>query len=128
MLGDGTGHFTRGTSLPFNFPRGMATGDFNRDGHADLVVFDDTGAGVTRNIFLGRGDGTFAASSQPAATYDYLTGTGDINGDGKLDLVVWNYYTEQITIYFGDGRGGFPTQTVVGTGRPVWGAHRRPQR
>jgi hypothetical protein len=123
MLGDGTGHFTRGTSLPFNFPRGMATGDFNRDGHADLVVFDDTGAGVTRNIFLGRGDGTFAASSQPAATYDYLTGTGDINGDGKLDLVVWNYYTEQITIYFGDGRGGFPTQTVVGTDDGLYGAH-----
>jgi hypothetical protein len=123
MIGDGTGHFKRGTSLPFTSPRGMVTGDFNRDGHADLVVFDDSGAGVTRNVFLGHGDGTFSTSVQPATTYDYVTGAGDIDGDGTLDLVVWNFYTQQINIYFGDGSGDFPTGTVLATVGSLYGTH-----
>src|SRR4029077_15734561 len=79
MMGDGTGHFTRGTSLPLRSPRGLVTGDFNCDGHADIVVLDDNGSGLMRKVFLGRGDGTFTESDQPSGSpYDYLRGAGDV--------------------------------------------------
>jgi len=123
MMGDGTGHFRLGTSLPLSYPRGIVTGDFNRDGHADLVALDDTGGAVVRKVFLGRGDGTFDETDQPGEVYDYLTGAGDINGDGRLDLVVWNYYTEQIRIYAGDGSGAFPAQRVAATVGGLYGSH-----
>lgn len=124
MIGDGTGRFTRGTSLPFTSPRGMVSGDFNRDGHADVVVMDGTSAGLKRKVFLGRGDGTFVESDQATAENDYLVGSGDINGDGKIDLVVWNYNYQQVGAYLGDGSGGFPTARMTSSmSTGLYGAH-----
>jgi hypothetical protein len=124
MFGDGTGRFVRKSSLPLSTPRGVVTGDFNGDGHADVAVLDDSGAGLMRKVLLGRGDGTFAASEAPQdSPYDYLTGTGDVDGDGTADLVVWNFYAQQISVYFGDGRGRFPTRTVLETVGGLYGTH-----
>ncbi|MCU1382702.1 MAG: hypothetical protein JWL71_1399, partial [Acidobacteria bacterium] len=124
MLGDGTGHFTLGTALPFTNPRGMVTGDFNRDGHADVIVIDETDSAISRKVFLGRGNGTFTETDQATAANDYLTGAGDVNGDGKLDLVVWNYSSRQIAVYLGDGKGGFPTERVAASaGGSLYGSH-----
>ena len=113
MMGDGAGHFTLGTSLPFTNPRGMVTADFNRDGHTDVVVMDDSGAGsLVRKVFLGRGDGTFAETDQTSRPYEYLIAAADFNGDGNVDLLVWDS-SQQVRIYLGDGSGAFPSESTA---------------
>jgi enediyne biosynthesis protein E4 len=70
-----------------------AWGDFNNDGHQDLVV---AGLWLPDKLFFNRGDGTFADSShmlhysrdrQRATSVSW----GDVNRDGWLDLLVTNY-------------------------------------
>ncbi len=70
-----------------------AWGDFNNDGHQDLVV---AGLWHPDKLFFNCGDGTFADSSQMLR---YSRGRqratsvswGDVNRDGWLDLLVTNY-------------------------------------
>ena len=123
LIGDGTGHFTLGASIAVNSAAGLLTGDFNRDGHADIVLLDQTAGGRLRKVFLGRGNGTFVESDQPMSNSVSLVGTGDINGDGTLDLAVWDSSTQQIGILLGNGTGGFPTETVTATVGGLYGAH-----
>jgi hypothetical protein len=124
MMGDGNGRFTLGTSLLFTGPRGMVAGDFNRDGHSDVVVLDETASGtLTRKVFLGRGDGTFAETDQTTATYDYLRAAADVNGDGNLDLFVWNHYTQQAAVHLGDGRGAFQSPRAAQTVGHIYAMH-----
>ena len=85
-------------------PTGVAVGDVNGDGKADLAVASDTAA----SVFMNNGDGTFAAK------VDYTTGTGpfaiaigDLNGDGKADLAVTNSSSASVSIFINNGNGTF---------------------
>ncbi len=70
---------------------GLAVGDFDNDGDADLAA---TGVGRQR-LFENRGDGSFA--ELPASHFPVTGGFGssaaffDANGDGGLDLVIGRY-------------------------------------
>ncbi|OHB84295.1 MAG: hypothetical protein A2V98_18800 [Planctomycetes bacterium RBG_16_64_12] len=73
---------------------GVAVGDYDNDGHADLYV-SNFGPNV---MYRNQGDGTFRAVTRQtgtAASDDRKTGAGaaflDIEGDGDLDLFVANY-------------------------------------
>ena len=82
LLGNGDGTFKPAVKYPlvatgspeissFNF----ASGDFNGDGKADVVVISQNASGVTGatgalSVFLGRGGGTL----QPAVNYPFSSG------------------------------------------------------
>lgn len=84
----------------------MCAGDFNTDGHTDVVVaVADQGEAV---LLRGDGRGGLHASARvevgPNPT-DIIA--IDIDADGHLDLAVANHETTTVSLLQGDGRGGF---------------------
>lgn len=93
-----------------DLPQAIVAGDFNLDGKADLAVANGLSDDIS--VLLGDGSGGFA----PAVNH-YAVGPGalvseDFNGDGLLDLAVARSFGK-LSIWLGDGTGGFPTQTEV---------------
>jgi hypothetical protein len=98
---DGKGSFTDATAKAgvagTGYDLGVATGDFDNDGHVDLFV-----AGLRRNtLYRNRGNGTFedvtakAGLDRPDPKYGTLWAVAaaflDFDRDGRLDLFVSNY-------------------------------------
>jgi hypothetical protein len=89
-------------------PSVVAVGDFNHDGHMDVVTGNDDVANSV-SVLLGKGDGTFAPH------VDYAVGgavtgvaVGDFNGDGKLDIViVYGFDPAKVAVLLGNGDGTF---------------------
>ncbi|WP_345714467.1 FG-GAP-like repeat-containing protein, partial [Luteolibacter yonseiensis] len=118
LLNDKAGSFTEsrlGLSLaPKIRPWGITSGDFNKDGKADLAVGDmDNGDRLA--VFLGVGDGTFGAPSfldMPDGPNVSDLKVADFNRDGNPDLVAvandnpaYSYW-----IFPGNGDGTFGTR------------------
>jgi hypothetical protein len=99
---------------PPNYPTGaapvvLASGDFNGDGHPDLVTGSDVGAGSI-SVLLNNGDGTF----QPHRDYASCNrasdiAVGDFNRDSKLDVAVLT--GNGLCIQLGNGDGTFRAGT-----------------
>lgn len=88
LLSNGDGSFTPQTPIPNAtlFLSGQV-GDFNGDGHADLLL----GGNGEPYLFLGKGDGTFTQQAIPSGSFpgSYPSETiGDFNGDKHLDAVL----------------------------------------
>jgi len=86
--GDGTFHGMErfGAGLEQSRP---VVGDFNDDGHPDVVVASSGSGSDLDGTFLypGRGDGTFGAGEMIATDTTVLT-SADADGDGRSDLVL----------------------------------------
>ncbi len=117
LLGTGSGAAPLQTAVNIALPAAsavaVASGDFNRDGNADLAVADQLNGVVY--ILLGHGDGTFTsgvtlnAGSQPGSI-----AIGDFNGDGKTDLAVGDEYSSSVLVFIGNGDGTFqPSATYL---------------
>ena len=91
-----------------------AAGDFNGDGHTDLVVtqFDDRSV----RVFLNRGDGTFdpVTPDTDVGSGPVAAAVGRFDSDAILDLAVANSFDNTVSVLLGAGDGGFvPVQDMV---------------
>lgn len=74
----------------------------------DLVIANSTSNNVT--VLLGNGDGTFTeapGSPYPVGNDPSSVVLADFNGDGDLDFAVANKGDNTISVFKGDGKGGF---------------------
>lgn len=98
---------------------GVAIGDFDRDGHIDLFVANDS---MQEFLFHNKGDGTFeeeGLTSGVATDEDGHTFAGmgvdfaDYNNDGWPDLVVDDLARQKYALYRNNGDGTFSYDTDV---------------
>jgi hypothetical protein len=91
-------------------------GDFNRDGHADLVVGYSNPERETVSVLLGTGAGTFQPPvAYPAGAAPWLAAVADFNGDGRADLAVTNRLHETVSVLLGNGNGSFQAPVAYAT-------------
>jgi hypothetical protein len=106
--GDGTFRPVPGYGAGFSDPppRSVALGDFNQDGHQDMVVA--TGLGTLFTL-TGNGDGTFAVRrASPVQGGSQSATAADFDEDGVPDLAT--SAGESIPLLLGNGDGTFGTR------------------
>src|SRR5260370_82125 len=114
---DGNGHFTEvsqkiGLSKPGK-GLGIAIADYDRDGHIDLFVANDS---MVEFLYHNKGDGTFeevGLLSQVAVDGDGRTYAGmgvdfaDYNNDGWPDLIITDLANQRYALYQNNGDSSF---------------------
>jgi hypothetical protein len=89
---------------------GFAVGDFNEDGHLDIV---GGGYQTTIRLFAGHGNGTFDVSTLGTISANLVSiSTGDMDNDGHLDMLVAPY-SGNLVSFLGHGNGTFTSKTSV---------------
>jgi hypothetical protein len=114
---DGNGHFTEvsqkiGLAKPGK-GLGIAIADYDRDGHIDLFVANDS---MVEYLYHNKGDGTFeevGLLSQAAVDGDGRTYAGmgvdfaDYNNDGWPDLIITDLANQRYALYQNNGDSTF---------------------
>lgn len=122
---DGNGHFTEitkqaGLAKPGK-ALGIAIGDFNGDGHIDVIIANDS---IPEFLYQNKGDGTFdevglfAGVGVDGDGHAYA-GMGvdfaDYDNDGLADVVISDLAYQKYSLYHNNGDGTFAYSTD-GTG------------
>ncbi|MFC1890154.1 FG-GAP repeat domain-containing protein, partial [Thermodesulfobacteriota bacterium] len=107
-FGNGDGTFQPAVHHGTNYgPLSITLGDFDEDGHQDLVVsFIDE---ASLSLLLGNGDGTFQAGvDHHLCDGPFSFSTEDFDGDGHQDLAVtYIHDSNGVHIALGNGDGSF---------------------
>jgi len=130
LLGLGQGAFKSQVFYPVSVESGtttldVAVGDFDGDGHQDLVTASsqsESHQGFVA-LFPGRGDGTF---DPPRAFSAGLTPSqlaiADYDGDGRPDVGVLNSGTSDLSVLLNQG-GSFADEKRIGAGLAAVSLH-----
>jgi hypothetical protein len=111
--------FTQPAGSPYaagSAPNQIVAADFNLDTRPDLAVVNSSSDNVT--ILLGDGVGGFTpAPASPVMVHQTpkSVAVGDFNNDGRPDFVADNFIGGNLSVFLGDGAGGF----VEASGSPV---------
>ena len=93
----------------------VAPGDFDGDGHPDVLARDTTG---TLWLYPGNGSGGWGARRLVGTGWNSIVrivSVGDFNGDGTADIVATDT-AGRLLLYPGNGHGGWLSASVIGTG------------
>jgi len=121
FFGEGNGKFNPALHSPLMtlnstdpHTHGLILNDVNGDGHLDIVTahagFNKDKADNSVSVLLGNGKGAFrSVTGSPFSTGKMPAGIvmGDVNNDGISDFVTPNEGSKDISIFLGDGSGGF---------------------
>jgi hypothetical protein len=125
LLGNGKGGFALAPSSPIVMregehphTHGLGLGDLNGDGNLDLATANNEDNDISVSLGDGRGGFSIAAGSPFAvAGSPYPLTLADLDADGDLDIISTNTgfgpasadkpAPRELTILWGDGRGGF---------------------
>ena len=88
-------------------PFRVALGDLNGDGRIDVAVCGSTLKQGWVRLYLARADGDYDIRDLEAPTTPRGIAIADLDGDGHPDLVTANNLARSVSIYPGDGTGGF---------------------
>lgn len=111
FLGNGDGTFTYQDffTSDLGISSGLQIGDYNGDGHQDLIAYVSPTDEV--QIFLGDGAGNFTpdASSDSEGEIYKFNASADFNGDGTIDVLVARDGSggSDVVIGYNDGDGNF---------------------
>lgn len=122
-FGDGKGGFASGPSQSVN-GLNLELGDFDGDGIADLLVYQDVAAISTAYVYYGDGTGNFPKSITLSLPEGYASfSSGDVNSDGKSDVMVVDptVSANRIFVFYGDASRQFTSRTNMLVGRCVSG-------
>ena len=97
----------------------VAFGDFDRDGHADLVTA--SGGANSLSFLKGVAGGWTNPQALPSGDLPSEIVTADFNRDGRLDMAVLNEGDGDVTVLLGDGRGEFQNIGAFAAGNAATG-------
>lgn len=95
------------------WPRDVVAGDFDEDGHLDVVTGNNGNGG---DFLQGNGDGTFDAPLAVNGNGGDEIEMADFNNDGHLDIVRLTWDTGLVMVNLGHGDGTFQDGIVIMSG------------
>lgn len=118
FFGDGTGTFPRRRSLDVASASGLAVGDLDGDGRADLIV-----EGATPSIVLAGPEAGLAL--QPLSDVGALRGLEavDLDGDGKAEIV--GFLPPRLISLHRTEAGTYEVQSLIELADPSFGVRRQ---